>query len=96
MFRGIVTAFSAARLVMERSQHSVLAGEGATNFALANGIEAAETLTDYAREQFEEWRRQQLQEAARNGGGAETDRGESHDTVGMVCLDAHGNLAAGT
>lgn len=81
---------------MERSQHSVLAGEGAAKFAIANGIEAAETLTDDAREQFEEWRRQQQQEAAPEGGVAETDRGESHDTVGMVCLDAHGNLAAGT
>lgn len=89
-----MTAFSAARLVMERSQHSVLAGEGATKFALANGIQAAETLTDDARDQLEAWRREQLDGAG--AVGADVVRGESHDTVGMVCLDEHGNLAAGT
>lgn len=92
--RGIITAFSAARLVMERSQHSVLVGEGATKFALANGVEAAETVTHDVREQFEAWRRQQSEGA--DQAGVDLDRGESHDTVGMVCLDEHGNLAAGT
>lgn len=79
---------------MERSQHSVLAGEGATTFALANGIEAAETLTDDSREQFEAWRQNQLEDSGRVGDDG--DRGKSHDTVGMVCLDEDGNLAAGT
>lgn len=67
----------------------MLAGEGATEFALTNGMEAAETLTDDARQQFDTWRQQQVHEI-------DADRGESHDTVGMVCLDEHGNLAAGT
>lgn len=92
-----MTAFSAARLVMERSPHSILAGEGATKFALANGLNLSETLTDDARQQFEEWRA--LQSRTDESGGeieAEGDRGESHDTVGMICLDEHGNLAAGT
>lgn len=92
--RGVITAFSAARLVMERSPHSVLAGEGATTFALSNGVDAAETLTEDAQEQFEAWRHQQSEESER--ARASLDREESHDTVGMVCLDEHGNLAAGT
>lgn len=94
-YSGIATAFSAARLVMERSQHSVLAGEGATKFALSSGIEAAETLTEDAREQFEKWRGS-LGEGYARGKAAENEQGESHDTVGMVCLDKYGNLAAGT
>ena len=85
--RGVIAAFSAARLVMERSPHSVLAGEGATTFALANGIGAAETLTEDAREQFEAWRQQQSEEARR--ARASLDREESHDTVGMVLSLIH-------
>ena len=79
---------------MERSPHSVLAGEGATTFALANGIDVSESLTEDAREQFKAWRQQQSEE----GGGARAslDREEAHETGGMVCLDEHGNLAAGT
>ncbi|CAM9175978.1 unnamed protein product [Ectocarpus sp. 6 AP-2014] len=88
--RGVVKAFSAARVVMERSPHSVLAGEGATTFAVRNGIEAAETLTDDAKQQFEDWRRQHQEEEGSD------HRGESHDTVGVICLDHDGNLCAGT
>ncbi|CAN0480546.1 unnamed protein product [Ectocarpus sp. 12 AP-2014] len=88
--RGVVKAFSAARVVMERSPHSVLAGEGATTFAVRNGIEAAETLTDDAKQQFEDWRRQYQEEEGSD------QRGESHDTVGVICLDHDGNLCAGT
>ena len=90
--RGVVTAFKAARLVMERSPHCVLAGEGATKFALANGVEPAEALTDEGRQIFEAWKLQQTNE----GPNTNADRGESHDTIGMICLDQDGNLAAGT
>ncbi|CAB1114151.1 unnamed protein product [Ectocarpus sp. CCAP 1310/34] len=89
-WQGVVKAFSAARVVMERSPHSVLAGEGATTFAVRNGIEAAETLTDDAKQQFENWRRQHQEEE-----GSDL-RGDSHDTVGVICLDHDGNLCAGT
>ncbi|CAM9307669.1 unnamed protein product [Hapterophycus canaliculatus] len=89
---GITKAFSAARLVMELSPHSVLVGEGAKTFALANGIELTETLTDDARQQVEDLRRQHLEA----GNGLAPERGESHDTVGLICLDENGNLCAGS
>eukprot|EP00752_Nemacystus_decipiens_P001486 g1460.t1 len=92
--RGIVKAFRCARLVLERSPHSVLVGEGATNFALRNGIEAADNLTDDARQQFEEWKTQHREEA--EVAGALADQDESHDTVGVICLDDKGSLCAGT
>lgn len=66
--------------------------KGATDFALRNGIEAKDTLTDDARKQFEEWRAQHAKDTA----ASEASQGESHDTVGVVCLDDQGNLCAGT
>lgn len=82
--------YSIARV---RFQRDIVCSKGATSFALRNGIEAADTLTDDARQQFEEWRmhREEVEVV-----GAQADREESHDTVGVICLDDKGNLCAGT
>lgn len=71
-------------------KHDADFSQGATTFALRNGIEAADTLTDDAKKEFEDWRRQHREEAGSD------KRGESHDTVGVICLDQDGNLCAGT
>lgn len=89
-----MTPISAARLVLERSPHRILVGEGATKFALEHGMQAGEALTAGAREQWEDWKISTQSESARRE--SEQDRGDSHDTVGMICLDEHGSLAAGT
>lgn len=83
---------------MEKCPHSILVGEGATTFATSNGLKLVENLTQDSRKQFEEWRAAQSKRLEAGGGEveAETDRGESHDTVGMLCLDAEGNFVAGT
>lgn len=78
---------------MERSPHNILAGQGAEKFALENGMERVETLTEEAREQFQEWRMRQREH---RGEVVEYRSDESHDTIGMICLDEYGNLAAGT
>jgi L-asparaginase / beta-aspartyl-peptidase len=83
----------AARLVLERSPHVYLVGQGAEAFAEKNGlalIDNAELVID--REQ------QRLQEAkARASAGIpDSTFAGSHDTVGAVALDAGGNLAAAT
>lgn len=77
-----------------RFQRDIGYSKGATSFALRNGIEAEDNLTDNARQQFEEWRIQHREEAEM--AGANADRDESHDTVGVICLDDKGNLCAGT
>lgn len=93
----------AARLVLEKSPHVYFVGEGAEAFAQANGmplIDNQELVLDRERErllQAQEEMRQGLADATFSG---KVDRfsGEllSHDTVGAVALDVHGNLAAGT
>ncbi|MBY6255566.1 beta-aspartyl-peptidase [Phytobacter diazotrophicus] len=87
----------AARLVMERSPHVLLVGEGAENFAFAEGIEPVSPELFSTPERYE-----QLLAARAEGqtvldhGGAPLDETKKMGTVGAVALDKQGNLAAAT
>ena len=79
-----------ARLVMEKSPHVMMAGEGAEAFAKEQGVEFVEQKyvdTDRA------WKALQDALAAEKQAAQPDDH---HGTVGAVALDQHGNLAAGT
>lgn len=104
--RGIVNPITLARLVMERSEHVLLAGAGAEEFARLHGAAFAEP--DYF---FVEQRHQQWIEA-RTAGRVQLDHAAPLDepdktnmptapaakmgTVGAVARDQHGHLAAAT
>jgi beta-aspartyl-peptidase (threonine type) len=79
--RRIRNPVLAARAVMEKTRHVLLAGESADRFAEAQGLklEAAEYFETQAR-------RLALQKNLKG----------HHGTVGAVALDRHGNLAAAT
>ena len=79
-----------ARLVMERSQHVLLSGEGAEEFALEQGIALV------PRAYFHTERRWQQLEKARAGDRLSSAEIGYFGTVGAVALDAEGNLAAAT
>ena len=87
----------AARLVMERSPHVLLVGEGAENFAFAEGMEPVSPELFSTPERYE-----QLLAARAEGqtvldhGGAPLDETKKMGTVGAVALDKKGNLAAAT
>ncbi len=87
----------AARLVMERSPHVLLVGEGAENFAFAEGMESVSPELFSTPERYE-----QLLAARAEGqtvldhGGAPLDETKKMGTVGAVALDKQGNLAAAT
>jgi beta-aspartyl-peptidase (threonine type) len=84
----------AARAVMEKTAHVLLAGPGADAFAAAQGLQVV--AADYF---FTQTRWDALQrEAARRLGSNEQPPSEEdkHGTVGAVALDAAGNLAAAT
>lgn len=53
---GIKTPASVARLVMERTDHVMLVGKGALEFARSFGFEEEDLLTDKAREIWVRWR----------------------------------------
>ena len=98
--RGIAEAVSVARLVMERTNHCMLVGEGARRFAIAQGFKPRRMLTAKSRERWKEWLRRQQEALASKQGPVEHQKplgGEpSHDTIGMVAVDRDGNVCAGT
>ena len=82
---GVLHPTAVARRVMEVSPHVMLVGEGATQFAIKQGFPQVDLLTEASRERWLEWREKEDQ--------APIDH-HNHDTVGVLALDADGNLAA--
>ena len=79
---------SVARLVMEKTPHVMLVGEGALKFALEHGFEKKDLLTDKARAEWKKWladHPEAVQERQINV--------EDHDTIGLLTLDEQGNLS---
>jgi beta-aspartyl-peptidase (threonine type) len=81
---------SAARAVMEKSQHVMLSGKGAEAFAAGQGLEIVSP--DYF---FTQPRWDAYLKAKANYDSIE-DIDKKHGTVGCVALDKYGNLAAAT
>jgi beta-aspartyl-peptidase (threonine type) len=86
----------AARLVLDKSPHVYFVGTGAERFARQHGMPLCDNMDLVIRREQERLYKAQADELA--GLPDETFSGnlDSHDTVGAVALDAHGNLAAGT
>ena len=81
----IMHPISVARMVMEKTPHVMLAGEGALDFALSQGFQREDLLTEQSREGWEKWKKESRYEPKINV--------ENHDTIGMLALDEHGQLA---
>jgi beta-aspartyl-peptidase (threonine type) len=98
--KHIKNPVSLARLVMEKSGHVMMDGEGAEAFAKENGIQL---LPDqkyfFTQERWEALQKIKAAEKSGGGGGGKkfiiTDQ-DRHGTVGAVALDQNGNLAAAT
>ena len=83
-----------ARRVMERTPHVMLVGEGAQQFAVAQGFEKEPLLTDEARKAWREWLetseyRPEINAERRQRPGDSSN----HDTLGILALGADGKLA---
>lgn len=89
----IMHPISVARKVMEKTPHIILVGDGALQFALANGFKKENLLTEKSKHDYEEWLKTahykpEVNIENRLGGKY------NHDTIGMLALDAQGNLSA--
>ena len=78
---GVYPPISIARAVMERTDHVLLVGEGARQFALDAGFAPIEVPRTF------------FVTRAQRG---KSSRGSDHGTVGAVALDQEGGIAAGT
>lgn len=88
-----------ARLVMEKTPHVMLVGEGALQFALQHGFEKENLLTPEGEEAWKEWLREKKYKPIMNieneSFNTEKLPGNkyNHDTIGMLAIDAQGNLS---
>ncbi|MEM1217804.1 MAG: N(4)-(beta-N-acetylglucosaminyl)-L-asparaginase [Bacteroidota bacterium] len=83
--QGFVHPISVARRVMDETPHVLLAGAGARKFALEQGFLSQNLLTSEARQAWEKWKVKSNYQPVINW--------ENHDTIGMVAMDAEGNLS---
>jgi N4-(beta-N-acetylglucosaminyl)-L-asparaginase len=103
--RNVKTPSRVARLVMERTDHVLIVGEGALRFAKAHGFKEEDILTDKAREEWLRWREQMSPKDDWLPPHKETDRdlGERFEpflrhmgTIHCSAIDGAGNLSCVT
>lgn len=87
--KDIKNPIRVARAVMEKSEHVLLNGAGASQFAKEQGFKLVDNSYFYT-----EKRRKQLDELLKKE--REAGVNDKHGTVGCVALDKYGNIAAGT
>lgn len=85
----IKNPISAARKVMEKSEHVLLSGKGASKFAQEQGLQIVDDSYFFTQKRWDYLQRILKKEQKMT----QSDR---HGTVGCVALDKDGNLAAGT
>ncbi|MGA8144464.1 MAG: isoaspartyl peptidase/L-asparaginase [Candidatus Acidiferrales bacterium] len=87
-----------ARLVMEKTPHVMLVGSGAERFAQSQGIELVSPFYFYNERLWKYYNRakDKDEEEKKKSSAIPSGNDSEHGTVGVVALDQHGNLAAGT
>lgn len=85
---GIKNPISVAKLVMRRTKHVMLAGEGAKKFALENGFKEENLLTENSKKAWIEWKRKFPH-------GENRVDSKNHDTIGMLAIDKSNNISGG-
>ena len=97
--KHIKNPIALARLVMERSGHVMMDGEGAETFAGENGMELVDQKYFFTQKRWDALQKIKAAEKKRTGAVGKafviTDQ-DRHGTVGAVALDKNGNLAAAT
>ena len=94
---GVVHAVSVARRVMELTPHTFLVGDGATQFAIAQGFPKQDLLTAESETAWREWLKTSKYAPQPNienrAGASPQGSARDHDTIGIIARDASGKLA---
>ncbi len=83
---------SVARLVMEKTPYVQIAGDGALQFALANGFVKENLLTDKSKREWKDWLKISKYKPTSPNTFLKTNK-TNHDTIGMLALDVNGNIS---
>ncbi len=73
---------SVARKVMEDTKHVMLVGEGARQFAVSQGFEEIDLLTDESKAAWEKWKEKRRKMTPH----------ETHDTIAVLVQDKNGDM----
>ena len=99
VLQHVKNPISLARLVMEKSGHVMIDGEGAEALAKENGVELVDQKYFFTQDRWDALQKIKAAQKKRTGGAGKafviTDQ-DRHGTVGAVALDKNGNLAAAT
>jgi N4-(beta-N-acetylglucosaminyl)-L-asparaginase len=91
----IAHPISIARLVMEKTPHVFLVGEGATQFAVEQGFKREKLLNSESEKAWKEWLKKAEYKPIMNIENSKGIPGNqyNHDTIGMLAIDASGNIS---
>lgn len=95
----ILHPISVARRVMEKTPHVMLVGDGALQFALEQGFKRTNLLTAESEKAWKEWVKKAEYKPVMNIENRTFSPRKlpgneyNHDTIGMLALDAKGNLS---
>ncbi len=101
---NIKNPISLARLVLENTEHTMLAGDGAYEFALANGFTPENLMTENSIRRYHEWKSEKRNKAEevhtddfkliQDEKHQKINEDGHHDTIGMVAIDSEGHISA--
>ncbi|HET6991486.1 MAG TPA: N(4)-(beta-N-acetylglucosaminyl)-L-asparaginase [Bacteroidia bacterium] len=84
--QGIEHPISLARAIMEKTPHVMLVGSGAEQYARELGMkQLPNALTDQTKKAWQDWLKEKNYKPVINI--------ENHDTIGLLSMDANGNVA---
>ncbi len=96
----IMHAISVARLVMEKTPHVQLVGDGALQFALAQGFEKQNLLTPESEADWKKWLQKSkynpmttVEELYKRNWPSKAADAHQHDTIGMLAIDQQGRMS---
>jgi N4-(beta-N-acetylglucosaminyl)-L-asparaginase len=102
--QNIKHPISVARMVMEKTPHVMLAGDGALQFALENGFKKEDLLTEESKKAWKNWLKTAKYNPVMNIENKQYDKSApqklpgnqyNHDTIGLLAIDAKGNISGG-
>lgn len=85
--QGIKHPISVAKLVLQKTPHVMLSGEGALEFALSEGFKEENLLTAESEADWKKWLEESKYKPVINM--------ENHDTISMLVIDEDGNISGG-